>query len=235
MSSEDVLLSLRDVSVSYRIRSGFFKWSRFSPLRNLSFDLHRGETLGIIGRNGVGKSTLLRLLAGIIGPDAGQVVNHGASVSLLSLGAGFVPHLSGRENALLNGMLLGLRLKEIKARMASIIEFSGLEEFIDRPLRTYSTGMRSRLAFAVAIQTDTDVLLVDEILGVGDEEFRVKSSNEIKRMIRSDKTVVFVSHQLPAVKELCDRIVWIEDGVIKDSGDVQSVVARYVESVNRRV
>ena len=235
MSSEEVLLSLRDVSVSYRIRSGFFKWSRFSPLRNLSFDLHRGETLGIIGRNGVGKSTLLRLLAGIIGPDAGQVVNHGASVSLLSLGAGFVPHLSGRENALLNGMLLGLRLKEIKARMASIIEFSGLEEFIDRPLRTYSTGMRSRLAFAVAIQTDTDVLLVDEILGVGDEEFRVKSSNEIKRMIRSDKTVVFVSHQLPAVKELCDRIVWIEDGVIKDSGDVQSVVARYVESVNRRV
>lgn len=235
MSSEEVLLSLRDVSVSYRIRSGFFKWSRFFPLRNLSFDLHRGETLGIIGRNGVGKSTLLRLLAGIIGPDAGQVVNHGASVSLLSLGAGFVPHLSGRENALLNGMLLGLRLKEIKARMASIIEFSGLEEFIDRPLRTYSTGMRSRLAFAVAIQTDTDVLLVDEILGVGDEEFRVKSSNEIKRMIRSDKTVVFVSHQLPAVKELCDRIVWIEDGVIKDSGDVQSVVARYVESVNRRV
>ena len=235
MSSEEVLLSLRDVSVSYRIRSGFLKWSRFFPLRNLSFDLHRGETLGIIGRNGVGKSTLLRLLAGIIGPDAGQVVNHGASVSLLSLGAGFVPHLSGRENALLNGMLLGLRLKEIKARMASIIEFSGLEEFIDRPLRTYSTGMRSRLAFAVAIQTDTDVLLVDEILGVGDEEFRVKSSNEIKRMIRSDKTVVFVSHQLPAVKELCDRIVWIEDGVIKDSGDVQSVVARYVESVNRRV
>jgi lipopolysaccharide transport system ATP-binding protein len=235
MRSEDVLMSLQDVSVSYSIRSGFFKWTRSFPLRDISFDLHRGETVGILGRNGAGKSTLLRLIAGIIEPDKGQVVNHGARVSLLSLGLGFVPHLSGRENAMLNGILLGLRLREIKARMDTIVDFSGLREFIDRPLRTYSAGMRARLGFSVAIQTDPDVLLIDEILGVGDEEFRAKSNAEIKRLIRSDKTVVLVSHQLPAVKELCDRVVWIEDGVINDSGDAQSVIARYIEAVKSKV
>jgi len=231
MSSEEILLSLQDVSVSYSIRSGFFKWARSFPLREICFDLHRGETVGVIGRNGAGKSTLLRLIAGIIEPDKGQVLNHGARVSLLSLGLGFVPHLSGRENAVLNGILLGLRLREIKARMDAIVDFSGLGEFIDWPLRTYSAGMRARLGFSVAIQTDSDILLIDEILGVGDEEFRAKSNAEIKKLLRSEKTVVLVSHQLPAVKELCDRVVWIEDGGIKDSGDTQSVVGRYVEGM----
>ena len=231
MSSEEILLSLRDVSASYSIRSGFFKWTRMFPLRNISLDFHRAETVGVVGRNGAGKSTLLRLIAGIIEPDKGQVLNHGARVSLLSLGLGFVPHLSGRENAVLNGILLGLRLREIKARMDAIVDFSGLGEFIDWPLRTYSAGMRARLGFSVAIQTDSDILLIDEILGVGDEEFRAKSNAEIKKLLRSEKTVVLVSHQLPAVKELCDRVVWIEDGGIKDSGDTQSVVGRYVEGM----
>ena len=231
MSSEEILLSLQDVSVSFSIRSGFLKWVRSFPLREISFDLRRGETVGVIGRNGAGKSTLLRLIAGIIEPDKGQVVNHGARVSLLSLGLGFVPHLSGRENAMLNGILLGLRLREITARMDAVIDFSGLGEQIDRPLHTYSSGMRARLGFAVAIQTDPDILLIDEILGVGDEEFRIKSNAEIRRLLRSEKTVVLVSHQLPAVKELCDRVVWIEDGGIKDSGDTQSVVGRYVEGM----
>jgi lipopolysaccharide transport system ATP-binding protein len=232
MRSKEVLLSLRDVSVSYSLRSGFFKWIRSFPLQDVSFDLHRGETVGILGRNGAGKSTLLRLIAGIIEPDKGKVVvNEGVRISLLSLGVGFVPHLSGRENAILNGILLGLRLSEIKARMDAIIEFSGLGEQIDRPLRTYSSGMRARLGFTVAIQTDPDILLIDEIFGVGDEDFRMKSNAEIKRLLRSDKTVVLVSHQLPAIKELCDRVVWIEDGGIRDSGDTNSVVGRYVQGM----
>lgn len=232
MSSQEVLLSLRDVSVSYSLRSGFFKWIRSFPLRDVSFDLHRGETVGILGRNGAGKSTLLRLIAGIIEPCRGKVVvSQGVRISLLSLGVGFVPHLSGRENAILNGILLGLRLKQIKARMDAIIDFSGLGEQIDRPLHTYSSGMRARLGFTVAIQTDPDILLIDEILGVGDEEFRIKSNEEITKLLRSEKTVVLVSHQLPAIKELCNRVVWIEDGGIRQSGDAQSVVGRYIEAV----
>lgn len=223
MSAHEVLISLQNISVSYPVRAGFLKWSKYTPLSDISFDLHRGETIGIIGRNGAGKSTLLRMIAGIIEPDGGRIVNHGARVSLLSLGVGFVPHLSGRENAMLSGMLLGLRKNEMAQKMDAIIEFSGLGQFIDQPLRTYSSGMRARLGFSVAIQVDPDVLLIDEVLGVGDEEFREKSTAEMKRLIRSDKTVVLVSHNLPTVRELCDRLVWIENGKVKQT-DVTSVV-----------
>jgi len=215
MSAHEILISLQNVSLSYTVRAGMFKWSKYMPLSDISFDLHRGETVGIIGRNGAGKSTLLRLIAGILEPDRGQIINHGARVSLLSLGVGFVPHLSGKQNAMLSGMLLGLRRQEIARRMEAIIEFSGLGHFINQPLHTYSSGMRARLGFSVAIQVDPDVLLIDEVLGVGDEEFRTKSTSEMKRLIKSDKTVVLVSHSLPTVKELCDRAVWIEEGSVK--------------------
>lgn len=227
MSAHEVLISLQNVSMSYTVRAGVFGWSKYTPLNNISFDLHRGETVGIIGRNGAGKSTLLRLIAGILEPDEGHIVNRGARVSLLSLGVGFVPHLSGRENAMLSGMLLGLRRAEIARRMNAIREFSGIEDFFDQPLRTYSSGMKARLGFSVAIQVDPDVLLIDEVLGVGDEEFRIKSTAEMKRLIKSDKTVVLVSHSLPMVKELCDSVVWIDGGIVKGAGDTEAILKLY--------
>lgn len=228
MSAHKVLISLQNVSISYAVRAGMFKWSKYTPLKDISFDLRRGETVGIIGRNGAGKSTLLRLIAGILEPDGGRIINHGARVSLLSLGVGFVPHITGRQNAMLSGMLLGLHRNEIEQKMDAIIGFSGLDQFIDQPLHTYSSGMRARLGFTVAIQVDPDVLLIDEVLGVGDEEFRTKSTNEMKRLIRSDKTIVLVSHNIPTVRELCDRLVWVENGHVKQFGATEEVLSKYV-------
>lgn len=233
MSNKEILIEVRHVTLSYGIRSGSFRQSFHTPLSGISFDLYRGETIGIIGRNGSGKSTLLRLIAGILEPDQGEIVNHGARVSLLSLGVGFVPHLSGKQNAMLSGMLLGLRKKEIAAKLEAITEFSGLGQFIDQPLHTYSSGMRARLGFSVAIQVDPDVLLIDEVLGVGDEEFRVKSTQEIRRMIRSDKTVVLVSHNLGVVRELSDRVIWIENGVIEQSSETAAVLSQYIATHQR--
>ncbi len=234
MSNRDVLISAQNVGVSYSIREGLFRWSKFTPLEGISFDLHRGETIGVIGRNGVGKSTLLRLLAGILEPDTGRIMNCGARVSLLSLGVGFVPHLTGRQNAMLSGMLLGLRKADIARKMDAIIEFSDLGAFFDQPLQTYSSGMRARLGFSVAIQIDPDVLLIDEVLGVGDEEFKKKSTGEMKKLIKSEKSVVLVSHNLATVKELCDRVVWIECGLIKKIGAVEEVLDAYAASVIQR-
>ncbi|MGH8474199.1 MAG: ABC transporter ATP-binding protein [Methylococcales bacterium] len=222
------LIEVRNVTFSYSINAGLFRNSVHTPLKDISFALYRGQTTGIIGRNGVGKSTLLRLIAGILEPDSGSIKKGDAVVSLLSLGLGFVQHLSGRQNAMLSGILLGLRRKEIARKMDSIIEFSGLGEFIDRPLHTYSSGMRARLGFSVAIQVDPDVLLIDEILGVGDEEFRVKSTTEMKRLIKSDKTVVMVSHNLPLLRELCDNLIWIDNGVIEQEGPPSGVLERYI-------
>lgn len=229
MSTGDVVISVRNVSVSYPVKQGFMKWSRYTPLKDISFDLHRGETLGIIGCNGAGKSTLLRMIAGIIEPDGGQIINHGARISLLSLGVGFVQHLTGRENAMLSGMLMGIRKHEIAARMEAIIDFSGLGDFIDQPLRTYSAGMRARLGFSTAIQANPDVLLIDEVLGVGDEEFRTKSNIEMKRMINSEKAVVLVSHSPVVVRELCQRVAWVDDGSLRMISDTETVMKDYVK------
>lgn len=227
MTAGNVLISVQGVSLSYPIKQGLLKWSKYTPLRDISFDLQRGETVGIIGRNGAGKSTLLRMIAGITEPDGGRIVNHGARVSLLSLGAGFMPQLTGRENAILSGMLLGMHRKDISRRMDAIIDFSGIGDFIDQPLHTYSAGMRARLGFSTAIQVNPDVLLIDEVLGVGDEEFRIKSAREIKRLIRSEKTVVLVSHQINAIRELCEKVVWIDDGLVQFAGNTQEALARY--------
>lgn len=227
MSTHEVLISLQNISMHYTVRAGMFKWIKHTPLNNISFDLHRGETVGVIGRNGVGKSTLLRIIAGILEPDAGRIINHGARVSLLSLGVGFVQHLTGRQNAMLSGMLLGLKKSEISHRMDAIIDFAGLNQFIDQPLHTYSSGMRARLGFSVAIQVDPEVMLIDEVLGVGDEEFRIKSTAEMKRLIKSDKTVVLVSHNMNTIRELCDRVVWIENGIVKQIGEMPEILKNY--------
>lgn len=224
------LLSVDRVAVSYRVRSGMLRWSRFTPLRDISFELRRGESLGVIGRNGAGKSTLLRMLAGIMSPDAGSIRNHGARVSLLSLGVGFLAHLSGRENAMLSGLLMGIRREEMRRRLPRLIEFADLGEFIDRPLYTYSAGMRARLGFATAIQVDPDVLLIDEILGVGDQDFRARSYAEIQRMVHADRAVVLVSHNLGAIRDICSRTAWIDDGGLRALGETRPILQQYVRA-----
>jgi len=211
-----------------------FRRQPFWALKDVSFDLYHGETLGILGRNGVGKSTLLRLLAGIIEPERGTLQRDESRISLLSLQAGFVPYLTGRENAILGGIFLGKRRAEIEARVPAIFEFAELQEFANQPLGTYSAGMRGRLGFAVAFEADPEILLVDEVLGVGDAEFRLKSTQVMKERIKSDRTVVLVSHQVDLLRELCDRLVLIHDGATEMEGDVESVLSRYFGAVRAR-
>jgi lipopolysaccharide transport system ATP-binding protein len=221
------VISLENVAYYFIKRKGYFSKEKFWALKNLSFTLYKGESLGIIGRNGAGKTTLLRLLAGITAPDKGKMTNHGYSTSLLSLQAGFVPYLTGRENTILNGLILGFKKKFIESCVEEIKEFSGLEDFFEQPISSYSSGMKARLGFSIAFQLDPDVLLVDEVLGVGDETFKRKSSQVMKEKIRSDKTVVLVSHAAGTVRELCDRAVWIEGGITKAEGMAKDVLKEY--------
>lgn len=227
-----VALSLRNVGVCYHRRkktSGTACWA----LRNISFDLLHGETLGVIGRNGVGKSTLLRVMAGIMAPDEGEVVNLAGQASLFSLQVGFVTHLTGRENAMLSAMLLSMRRSEAKAKLESIIAYSGIGDFIDEPAGNYSSGMQARLGFAVAFHADPPILLIDEVLGVGDAEFKRQSTEAMKERIRSDRTVVIVSHSLEVIEELCDRVLWIDQGKPFALGDTQSVVGAFKQRLDR--
>lgn len=228
VAQHEQLLRLENVGVSYTRRVGIFRKSEFWAVNDVSFTLHRGETLGVIGKNGVGKSTLMRLLAGIIDPDRGVIHRYGECLaSLLSLQVGFVPQLTGRENAILSGMLLGMCKQDIRSRMDEIIEFSGLVDFIDQPIYTYSTGMLARLGFSIAFQTDPDILLVDEVLGVGDAEFREKSSRAMRQKIRSNKTIVLVSHNQHIIRELCDRVVWVDRGRERMVGNPEHVLESY--------
>ena len=227
MSLKEEVLSLNNVSASYRRRAGFMRWSKFWALKNISLSLFKGETLGVIGRNGSGKSTLLKVLSGIIDVDSGVACNNGYSVSMLGLQVGFIPHLSGRENAIMSGMLMGATRSVMETKLENIIEFSGLDDFFDEPVKSYSIGMRARLGFSTAIQLDPDVLLIDEILGVGDVDFRHKSSEVIKSKIKSNKTVVFVSHNVNMVQSLCDRVVWIEHGSLVDIGETSKILPVY--------
>ncbi len=222
------VISLRHVGVSYWLRQSLFSRRRFWALRDVTFDLYEGDSLGIIGKNGVGKSTLLRLLAGVMSPDCGELENHGVSTSLLSLSLGFLPYLSGRENAILGGMFQGMTRREISSKMDDIIRFAELDEFIDQPVSSYSSGMKARLGFAVAFQAEPDVLLIDEVIGVGDADFQQKSVSVMKERMRSkDTTIVFVSHNAALIRELCNRAVWIEDRVVQVEGDADTVLAAY--------
>jgi lipopolysaccharide transport system ATP-binding protein len=222
-----LVLELKNVGVFYQRRGRAEHWA----LRDISLSLFQGETLGVIGRNGAGKSTLLRLLAGIIRPDRGDYVNHGYQASLLSLQVGFVAHLSGRENIVLSGLLLGMQLREIKERIDEIIAFAELEDCIDEPIETYSSGMRARLGFSAAFHVDPDILLIDEVLGVGDAEFVEKSKRVMQEKIRSDKTVVLVSHNANVVRAQCDRAVWIEKGRTLAEGATDQVLEAYQSSL----
>jgi lipopolysaccharide transport system ATP-binding protein len=232
--SGNTIISLANVGVSFRRHALLRRTEPFWALEDVSFDVRDGETMGVIGRNGAGKSTLLKVLAGILLPDRGKISNSGHRVSLLSLALGFLPHLNGRDNAVLSGMLMGLTRSDVKARLERIIQFAELDEFIDQPVATYSTGMRARLGFAVAIECDPDVVLVDELLGVGDASFRTKSTAAMRTLMQSDKTVVLVSHNPNTLEDLCDRAVWIEDRVTRAEGDVTDVLADYRRALSRR-
>jgi lipopolysaccharide transport system ATP-binding protein len=223
---QPLVISARNVGLSYRRKRGVFG-EEFWALKDVSFDLYQGDTLGVIGRNGVGKSTLLRLMAGIMQPTRGELINYGHQASLLSMQLGFIYYLSGRENAILSGMIMGLRKREILQRIDSIIEFAELGDFIDQPIATYSSGMLARLGFAVAFQVDPDILLIDEILGVGDAEFYQKSAKMMQEKIHSNKTIVFVSHHAGLIQQLCNRAVWIENGVSRMTGETKDVLAEY--------
>jgi len=226
----DVIISVERAGVAYWQKAGCFCKKRYWALRDISFELHRGETLGIIGKNGVGKSTLMRLLAGIIATDRGRLRCHNASVSLLSLQAGFVPQLTGRENAVLNGMMLGIGKKEILSRMPEIEAYADIGAFFDQPVYAYSMGMKARVGFSIAIHARPDVILLDEVLGVGDADFRKKSAQSMRDRIDSHQTVVLVSHQMGLIGSVCDRVVWIEEGCVRDVGETQAVLADYKKS-----
>ncbi|HUO87217.1 MAG TPA: ABC transporter ATP-binding protein [Thermoanaerobaculia bacterium] len=202
-----------------------------AALREVDFTVGRGEAFGVIGGNGSGKSTLLKLVAGILQPTAGEVVVDGRVAALIELGAGFHPEISGRENIYVNGAILGLGRRQIDQRLDSIIGFSGLADFIDEPVKNYSSGMYVRLGFAVAVHTDPDVLLVDEVLAVGDEAFGHKCLRRIEEMLAVGKTLLFVSHSLDLVEGLCDRVLWLEDGRPRLLGEPRRVVDAYRQAV----
>lgn len=226
--AQKIVLELKNIGIFFNKRTSFFGSEKSWALKDVSFEVRSGETLGVIGHNGAGKSTLLRVLAGIMSPDTGEVIRNCDTASLLSIQVGFLPHLSGRDNAILSGMLLGCSRKEIIAQMDQIIEFSELGDKIDEPFRTYSSGMKARLGFGVAFTSDPDILLIDEVLGVGDRDFRNKSTNAMREKIASDKTVIVVSHSEPLVRAICDRVIWIEDGKTMAQGDVDTVLEQYV-------
>ena len=219
-------ISVRNVCIDYRsikshsIKDSFSSRDKgatevFHAVKNVSFEVPEGEILGITGKNGSGKSTMLRAIAGIFSADSGEIDLHGHSLSLLSIGVGFKNELSGRENIILSGMLLGFSRSVIMEKMPDIIEFAGIDDFIDKPVRTYSSGMYSKLAFSITAILETEIMLIDEVLSVGDQQFRKKSNNKMKELIsKRDRTVVIVSHSMSTLADLCDRLIWLHDGEI---------------------
>jgi len=247
MSSNDVAISVTGLFKSYRIRHNAVRHTtladallsrlrhpmrrskpeEFWALADVTFRVDQGEVVGIVGRNGAGKSTLLKVLSRITTPTRGEVELYGRVGSLLEVGTGFHPELTGRENVFLNGAILGMRRREIARRFDEIVTFAGIERFLDTPVKRYSSGMAVRLAFSVAAHLDTDLLLVDEVLAVGDQEFQYKCLNRMRDVAAGGRTVVFVSHNLQAVRDLCSRAIWVASGKIIDDGPAESILSRY--------
>jgi lipopolysaccharide transport system ATP-binding protein len=222
-------LSLRD-SVSNIFSKKNTEGSEFWALDDVSFDIHAGESIGIIGRNGAGKSTLLKILSRITPPTKGSVILRGRMASLLEVGTGFHSELTGRENVFMNGSILGLKKREIEAKFDEIVDFSGVEQFIDTPLKHFSSGMQLRLAFAVAAHLEPEILVIDEVLAVGDAEFQKRCLGKMDEVSRSGRTVLFVSHNLGSVQELCDKCIYLDEGKIKFKGSSESTIAKYLEN-----
>jgi lipopolysaccharide transport system ATP-binding protein len=250
--SSDLAISVRGLSKSYtirhqdehhitlaeqllhRARHPFVRQERetFWALTDVTLDVHQGEVLGVIGRNGAGKSTLLKLLSRITPPTRGEVRLYGRVGSLLEVGTGFHPELTGRENVYLNGAILGMRTKEIDRRFDEIVTFAGVEKFLDTPVKRFSSGMYVRLAFGVAAHLDTEILLVDEVLAVGDAEFQRKCLGKMEDVASAGRTVLFVSHQLASIRQVCGTAVEFEKGVIRNAGDARDVIENYLADVS---
>ena len=227
--STEILLEADNLGISYTRRR--WPWQPVDlqwTFRGISFNLARGDSLGVVGANGVGKSSLLRLLSGIIEPDEGRLTNHGARAALMSLSGGFYPELSGVQNILLGGVLLGYTEQEVRERLDEIVEFSALGKDIDKPVNTYSAGMKARLAFSRAAMLEADILLIDEVLSVGDRHFREKCEAFMRERIQSEQTVVYVSHNEKSVSELCSRALWIDKGGVRALGPAEEVVDAYL-------
>lgn len=233
-----IALDVSHVSIDYRdlshmrlakslAKGEVKKSSVVRAVNDVSFSVNQGEILGIVGRNGSGKTTLLRSIAGIFQPDEGHIDVHGNRVSLMAIGIGFNGNNTGRENILKSGMLLGCKLDYVKEHMDEIIEFSELGDFIDRPVRTYSSGMYSKLSFSVTAILDTDIMLVDEVLSVGDEKFRKKSFRKMEELMMSDRTVLIVSHATDTLKKFCNKVLWINDGKYVQMGPTEEVLEAY--------
>lgn len=225
--------TLREVFA--RIRGVRDRYEDFEAVKNVSFRVKHGEMVALVGRNGSGKSTVLKLVAGVYSPTSGSVRVHGSIAPLIELGAGFHHELTGRENILLNGLLLGLSKRQIREREERIIDFAELGDFIDSPIKQYSSGMYMRLAFSVAIEVDPDVLIVDEILGVGDVGFQQKSFDRIQKFRDGGKTILFVSHNMDTVRTLCDRAILLHNGMLVEDGPVEEVILCYRDLLGQRM
>lgn len=237
---KNIAVTVKDLHISYRglkktsIRASWKhfgdKVEVFEALKGVSFEIEEGKILGIIGQNGAGKSTMLRAIAGIFSPDKGSIDLHGRTISLLSIGVGFNRKLTGKENIYLSGMLLGFSEEEIAAKEKEIIEFADIGDFIKKPVKTYSSGMYSKLAFAITAILETDIMLIDEVLSVGDAKFKEKSYNKMKELISdTHRTVIIVSHSLDTISELCDEVLWLEKGEVIMKGSAEEVIPKYQE------
>lgn len=231
-------IEVKDLVISYRplnnvsIQKDLFRRKKkskpFVAVNHVSFEVEQGEILGLIGRNGSGKSTILKAIAGVFTPDSGTIDLKGQSVALLSIGVGFKPEMTGRENIYIAGLLLGFSKEAIREKEEAIVEFAEIGSFIDMPVKTYSSGMYSKLAFAITAMLETDIILIDEVLSVGDERFKKKSYEKMKELINSrERTVVVVSHSLSTLKELCSRVLWLNDGEIVKIGDTDAILEEY--------
>ena len=234
-------IEVKDLKITYKcvkslsMRKSLFhlrksKLEVYEALRGISFEVKKGEIMGIVGKNGSGKSTLLRAIAGIFSADSGSIELESDSVSLLSIGVGFQKKLSGRENSILSGMLLGFSEQEVRDKMDEIIEFANLGKFIDMPVKTYSSGMYSKLAFSITAVLETDIMLIDEVLSVGDAKFKKKSYKKMQELIMDEnRTVVIVSHSTETLEKLCTSLLWLHEGEIKMQGDTKTVLDAYNE------
>lgn len=227
MSKNDILVELDNVSIHYGHGASFFNKKKFTALDSIGFTINRGESIAIIGRNGAGKSTLLRLLGGVILPDEGCLINRAKTTTLLALSLGFDENLTGQRNAVMCSMLMGVSRKTAESGLDEIAEFADIGEFFNMPVKTYSSGMRSRLAFAIASTIESDLLLIDEVLAVGDADFREKSRKAMEKKILGGSTCVLVSHQMGDVRKLCSKVVWIEKGKVVMSGSTKDVLNEY--------
>lgn len=243
--TDNIAIEVKDLWIGYKniqaysIKKSLLRLKKvhveeFQAVKGVSFEIPEGQIMGIIGKNGSGKSTMLKALAGIFSPDKGSIDLKGHSVSLLSIGVGFQKEVTGRENILLSGMLLGFSEEEIRAKMPEIIKFADLGKFIDMPVKTYSSGMHSKLAFSITVILEPEIMLIDEVLSVGDRKFKKKSYQKMKDLIsQRNRTVVIVSHNENTLRQLCDKIMWMHEGEIKRIGDPEDVLTEYEEFMEK--